>query len=359
MPQQNKTEKATPRRRQEQRKEGRTAQSQDLTLVLSLFGVFCTIKLFMPYATVFIKDYYVYVMENLSSLVKDGLVGQRPFLIKTVSCFFLSAFPIILVAGLCGVLFTGLQTGFLVSKKAMAFKFSHFNPVNGFKNMFSGRAFVKLASASLKTVVVGWVLYLGYRKSAESFACLIDVDLGCGILFIVKELSRIVFNLFLALLGIAAFDYFYNWWSFEKSIKMTKQEVKEEYKQLEGDPQIKGFIRRRQRQLARSRMMQMVPKADVVIRNPTHFAVALKYEQEKDFAPKVIAKGADNVALKIIEIAKESDVPIIEDKSLARTLYKSVKLGKMIPSETFKAVAEVLVWVYRMKKKNLEMEELV
>jgi flagellar biosynthetic protein FlhB len=178
-------------------------------------------------------------------------------------------------------------------------------------------------------------------------------------LFIAKELGRIVFNLFLVLLGIAAFDYLYNWWSFEKSIKMTKQEVKEEYKYLEGDPQIKGFIRRRQRQLARSRMMQMVPKADVVIRNPTHFAVALKYEQEKDFAPKVIAKGVDSVALRIVEIAEESDVPVIEDKLLARTLYKTVKLGKMIPSETFKAVAEVLVWVYRMKKKNLEMEESV
>ncbi|GHU84994.1 flagellar biosynthesis protein FlhB [Clostridia bacterium] len=359
MPQENKTEKATPRRRQEQRKEGRTAQSQDLVLVLSLCTVFFTIKLFMPYATVFIKDYYVYIMENLSSLAEDGLAGQRPLLIRTLLCFFMSAFPIILVAGLCGVLFTGMQTKFLISKKAVAFKFSHLNPINGLKNMFSGKGFMKLASVSLKTAVVGWMLYKDYCKSAESFARLIDVDLASGVLFIASEIGRIVINLCFVLVGIAAFDYLYNWWIFEKSIRMTKQEVKEEYKQLEGDPRIKGYIRRRQRQLAQNRMMQMVPKADVVIRNPTHFAVALKYEQERDFAPKVIAKGMDDIALKIIEIAEESEIPIIEDKPLARTLYKRVKLGKMIPSETFKAVAEVLVWVYRMRKKNLGMEELV
>ncbi|GHV30575.1 flagellar biosynthetic protein FlhB [Clostridia bacterium] len=358
MPQENKTEKATPRRRQEQRKEGRTAQSQDLTLVLSLFGVFFSIKLFMPYVTVFIKDYYVYVMENVSSLAEAGLAGQRTLLTKTLFCFFMSAFPIVLIAGLCGVIFTGIQTKFLISQKALAFKFSHLNPINGFKNMFSGKGFMKLASVSTKTAIVGWLLYKDYRKSAESFALLIDVDLATGALFVGKEIVRIVFNLSLALVGIAALDYLYNWWTFEKSIKMTKQEVKEEYKQLEGDPQIKGYIKRRQRQLAQNRMMQMVPKADVVIRNPTHFAVALKYEQEKDFAPKVVAKGMDDIALKIIEIAEESEVPIIEDKPLARALYKRVKLGKTIPSETFKAVAEVLVWVYRMRKKNLGMEEL-
>ncbi|MDR1354438.1 MAG: flagellar biosynthesis protein FlhB [Oscillospiraceae bacterium] len=359
MAQEGKTEKATPRRRQEQRKEGRVAKSQDVALVGSLFVVFVSIRFFVPYAISFVRDYYSHIVANLSSLSDAGLFGQRDFLFKALFCFFVSAMPIVFIAALGGVLWSGVQTRFLFSWKAVSFKFSNLNPLNGFKNMFSLKSFVKLLFTCVKMLIVGFLLYKDYLKSAQSFVKLIDVDLLSGAQFLGKEIVRIVFNLCMALSGIALIDYLYTWWTFEKSIMMTKQEIKDEYKQLEGNPQIKGQIRRRQRQIAQARMMQMVPKADVVIRNPTHCAVALKYEQGKDAAPKVIAKGQDVMALKIIAIAEENKVLVTENRELAWFLYRKVKIDKAIPAAAYKIVAEIFVWVYTMKERRLQPDQYV
>ena len=357
MAQENKTEKATPKRRREQRKEGRVAQSKDVVMVGSLFVVFWGLKIWVPYCFAMVKNYYVLCMEGLTEVGESGQLLSIKLVVAAVSIFFVVALPILILSVVCAILFTGAQTKFLFSKKALAFKLSNLNIISGLKNMFSIKSLAKLAAALIKIVIVTTLLYKNYLKSAEHFAKLMGTDIATSLLFISKEIVRVVLNLSLALIGIAAVDYFYNWWTYEKSIKMTKQEVKDEHKQLEGDPQIKGQIRRRQRQMAQSRMMQMVPKADVVIRNPTHFAVALKYNSGKDFAPKVVAKGVDSLALSIVSVAQENKVPIIENRILARELYAKVKLGKAIPASAFKAVAEILVWVYRMKKDKKEQSK--
>jgi flagellar biosynthetic protein FlhB len=356
--QENKTEKATRRRREKERKEGRAAQSKDVVIVGSLLAGFFVIKLFVPYAVAMIRNLCVDVFGNLGKMTGSTFEGRSDLFFKGLFVFFMIASPILLIIAVFSILLTGLQTKFLISKKAIAFKFSHLNPLKGFKNMFSMKSLLKLFMESLKIFLVGFVLYKAYQRSAESFAKLMNVDPRSGMLFFANEVIKIVFNLGLVLLAIAAVDYLYNWWSYEKSIRMTKQEIKDEYKEIEGDPQIKGYIKRRQREIARHRMMQMVPKADVVIRNPTHCAVALKYDQNKNSAPVVIAKGEDNIALKIIQVAEKNKVPITENKWLARKLCKT-KLNKTIPSETFKAVAEILLWVYNLKKKEFGYSEKV
>ncbi|MBQ3876452.1 MAG: flagellar biosynthesis protein FlhB [Oscillospiraceae bacterium] len=354
MAEENKTEKATPKRRREQRKEGRVAQSTDVVMVGSLFIVFWGLKILGPYGFNILKRYYIKIMEALNSLSRTGIANKSELAVDALSVFAIVVLPISLLAAASAVILTGVQTKFLFSKKAFAFKLSNINILNGIKNLFSLKSIVKLLVTILKLLIVGTLLYKNYINTAENFAKLMHTELYKSVVFLVKELIRVAFNLCLALVGMAAVDYFYNWWSFEKSIKMTKQEVKDEYKQLEGDPQIRSQIRRKQRQVAQSRMMQMVPKADVVIRNPTHVAVALKYTAGKDTAPKVIAKGLDNIALKIVKIAEQNNVPVLEDRALARELYSKVKLGRMIPASTFRAVAEVLVWVYKLQKDKKE-----
>ena len=205
----------------------------------------------------------------------------------------------------------------------------------------------------LKLVVIGAVFYSEFSVVYQSSINLMYKDVTTAIVEILTAIFNIVLKLCIAFVVIAAFDFLYQWWDHERNIKMTKQEIKEEYKHTEGDPQIKGRIKEMQRKMSNQRMMQEVPKADVVVRNPTHFAVALKYDIDKNRAPVVVAKGQDYVAFKIIDIAKANDVPMIENKPLARALYKEVEIGREIPSEHYSAMAEILAWVYSLKKKDV------
>lgn len=260
-------------------------------------------------------------------------------------------FPIGVISMAVGIVATGVQTRFLFTMKPVGFKLKNLSPLNGIKKMFSMKNLVELLKAAAKMIILTVVLYQILKEEIVIIAQMMDMSPAAGFVYVLNEIMGMVLKIGLVFAVIAGFDYFYQRWSYEKKLMMTKEEVKEEYKQTEGDPKIKGKIRSLQQSMARSRMMQAVPNADVIIRNPTHFAVALKYEINHDNAPILIAKGQDLVALRIVEIAEQNHVTVIENKPLARGIYASTPLNSEIPAEYYGVVAEILVKVFRMNKK--------
>lgn len=258
-----------------------------------------------------------------------------------------------MIAAAAAVTAAIVQTKGLVSFKAIKPKFSRMNPLSGLKNMISLKGMVELLKSILKIILLFYIIYLCIRSELNVLPKMIDMSVNEATSSIGSVLWNIIVKVSIAFAFVAGFDYLYQRWSYEKNLRMTKQEIKEEFKMTEGDPKIKGQIKQKQQAMSRRRMMQAVPEADVVIRNPTHFAVALKYDTEKNNAPVVIAKGQDQLALKIVEIAKEHDIVVMENKPLARALYADVDLDREIPSEFYNAVAEVLAYVYSLKEKDL------
>ena len=351
MPAEEKTEAATHKKRQDERKKGNVFQSNDVINAVSILVPFVMLKVTMP-------RIYEHCSENLREFIGycgtvDVLTGQfaMKILVTVILGIFSIGAPIMLSAMAVGIIASGAQTKFIFSFETLKFKFSKINPLSGIKKMFSMRTLVELLKSIIKAVIIGFIFYSEFSDILASSQNLIYMDVILAIGTILDKIFSIVIKLCIAFFIIAAADYFYQWWDHERNIKMTKQEVKEEYKHTEGDPQIKGRIKEMQRKRANMRMMQQVPTADVVVRNPTHFAVALKYDIEKNGAPVVVAKGQDYVAFKIIEIASENDVPMIENKPLARALYREVKIGREIPAEYYSATAEILAWVYSLKKR--------
>jgi flagellar biosynthesis protein FlhB len=245
-----------------------------------------------------------------------------------------------------------LQTGFLFSTQALQPDFNKLNPLAGMKRFVSARGMVDTVKNIARLGIICYIVYSTIMGGYPALLQGIRQDHMTYMAVIGDLLYRLTLRICAVLLVLAAGDYIYQRWSFEKSIRMTKEEVKQETKTTEGNPLIKSRIRARQRQMARQRMMQSVPAADVVITNPTHFAVALKYDATKMAAPQVVAKGGDHIALKIRQIAEENGVPIVENPPLARSLFKSVEVGHVIPMEFFGAVAEVLAFVYRLNKRR-------
>lgn len=270
---------------------------------------------------------------------------------KAVTVLSKCIFPLGVISLAIGVVATGIQTRFNVTTKPLKFKLSKLNPLKGIKNMFSLKQVVELLKAVIKIIILGVILYGILKDEIVVIAQMMDIAPLSSAAYVLKEIMSMVLKVAMVFAAIAGFDYFYQRWSYEKNLKMTKEEVKEEYKQTEGDPKIKGKIRSLQQSMARSRMMQAVPDADVIIRNPTHYAVALRYDIDKDNAPVVIAKGQDLIALKIVEIGEAHKVMVIENKPLARGIYASTPLGGQIPAEYYGVVAEILVEVFRMNKK--------
>jgi flagellar biosynthetic protein FlhB len=242
------------------------------------------------------------------------------------------------------------QVGFVVTTKPFEIKLDRFNPINGLKKIVSLRTLVELCKGVTKASLLLGMLFLVLRNDRDLLLSIMlyPLDIGSGI--IMGKIWSLALRMTIILFLIALVDYAYQKWEFEKSIKMSKQEIKEEFKQMEGDPLVKRRIRQKQRELAAKRMMADVPKADVVVTNPTHIAVAIQYDQKNMSAPIVVAKGEDFIAQKIREIAAEHDIPIVENKPLARALMSQVEVGEAIPEELYLAVAEVLAFVYRLKK---------
>lgn len=252
------------------------------------------------------------------------------------------------VVVVCAVVATFAQTKMLVSGESLKPKFNRISPMQGIKRLFSLRSVVETVKGVLKISVLLVIIFLGLSDMFRESSKYLYNDIPAAAAHLFDCASNLILRIAIAFGVLAAFDFLYQWWDYERQLKMTKQEVKEEYKQMEGDPQIKGKIRELQRRRAQARMMQQVPSADVVIRNPTHYAVALRYKPEQDNAPIVLALGQNELALRIVKVAQEHGVAVIENPPLARSLFASTELGQEIPPELYGVVAEVLVYIFRL-----------
>ena len=348
-----KTEKATPKRKRDERKKGNVFSSQDIVAAFSILITFFTLKICFELMSKNITGCITFWLERCGQYQQLTKETINQILLNSIKTILIIAGPLLFIAMITPVIFTGIQTKFIISKEALKPKFSRLNPISGMKMLISLRAVVELVKNLLKIAIIGSIIYSQLKKRLAELVQLIDVDIKAGIVYLCSSVFSIVITISVIFILIGVVDIFYQWWEYERNLKMTKHEVKEEYKQMEGDPQIKGAIKQKQRQMSQARMMQDVKTADVVVRNPTHFAVAIRYDSDKDRAPVIVAKGMDYVALKIIEIASENDIIMQENKPLARALYHEVDVGREIPEEFYRPVAEILAFVYDIKHKKI------
>lgn len=353
MPGDSKTEKATPKRRRDERKKGHVAVSKDVVMVISLLGIFLMLRVLFPLMYRTLRDYMIKYLSLApgAETISDYTVS---IFWDTVGAVARSALPILIIAVVLAVLGTGVQTRFIFTKSNLVPKFSKLSPLRGIKNMVSLKSLMELIKNIIKIVILALILYQIIKGDLRAVSRTIDMDLKESSVYVLNAIMDMIIKVSIVFLAIAAFDYFYQWWDYERQIKMSKQEIKEEFKQTEGNPEIKGRIRGLQRERARSRMMQAVPTADVIVRNPTHYAVALRYDIEKDNAPVLVAKGVDELALRIVAVGEENGVYVLENKPLARGIYASTQVGREIPAEYYGVVAEILVYVYRLNNKIIE-----
>lgn len=345
-----KTEDPTQQRREDFRKRGQVAQTKELSsllvvlisaLFIWLLGRFFLEQLYQVFTRSF-GDYLVAAARDSSWITPIEFAIQKGFLIVA---------PVAGILMLIAIASSALQVGFLINEEAMQLKFDRIDPIQGFKRVFSIRSLVEGIKAIFKVSIVAAISILILRSELVVVPKLVT--------FSIEQIMSYVGDVTIKLLGgvgvflafLAAIDFMFQKWDLEQKMKMTKQEVKEELKSREGDPLIKARIRRTQREMATRRMMEDVPTADVIITNPTHIAVALKYS-ENMIAPTIVAKGAGLIAEKIKELAKENNVPIVENKPLARTIYKTIKIGQTIPKELYTAVAEVLSYIFKLRRKR-------
>lgn len=347
-----KTEKATPKKRRDQRKEGNVLQSKEIVTAASVLGIFASMRLLIGLITKSLLEYSVSVFEHIGQTTVSTDTIMSIF-VDVITVVAICTGPICLIAIFLGIIPTVAQTRGLFTMKALKPKFSRLNPLSGIKKLFSLQSIVSILKGLIEVVIISVVIYNEIRDRMPKLIALMNAGVMQGVTYAALTIFDLVMLICIMLVFVAAADFLFQWWQFEKKLKMSKQEVKEEFKQMEGDPQIKGKIKQRQQQMAQMRMMQEVPQADVIVRNPTHFAVALKYDQDKNNAPQVVAKGKDYLALKIVQIAEENGVMTIENPPLARSLYSMVDIGREIPAELYNAVAEVLTVVYREKHKTL------
>ncbi|GAB6180202.1 flagellar biosynthesis protein FlhB [Desulfotomaculum defluvii] len=349
---QEKTEQATPRRLQEARRKGQVAKSADLNGALLLLITALFALLFKDNIITRMQSYFYSYFNNFIKNPQPDYYLVQLLIDFTINIFaVLTPFFILMLLVALGVNIA--QVGFMLAPEAIKPKFDKLNPINGLKNMFSGRAMFELVKSLLKITIVGWVVYAAIRGEMANLLAIFHLPPRALLNQVLTIALKVILWGAVVYLGIALLDLIYQRYAFQKQMRMSKQEVKEEYKQTEGDPQIKGWLRRRQRQLLTNLARKEVPQATVVVTNPTHYAVALKYEQPME-APQVVAKGMDHMARQIREIAKEHQVPIIENVEVARFLYAHVEVGQAIPAEMFQAVAEILAMVYRMKNKGFK-----
>lgn len=353
MPGEEKTEKATPRKRKKAREEGDVLQSKEIISAIFLLSIFVALRVLGP----FMYQNLLWLMgggvENLTRYDTVGAEALLQLMREGIWRILLIIGPILAIIVAINIIASGVQTRFIFAFKALKPKFSKLNPITGMKKLFALRALVEMLKGLIKISIIAYVVYSHIMNILPRLPDLLDIGVTTGILFLADSIFWLGVKIGGLYIFLAALDFLYQRYEHEKKLKMSKQEVKEEYKNLEGDPQIKSKIRQKQQEMAQRRMMAAVPEADVVIRNPTHYAVALKYDPDKDGAPVVVAKGADYIALRIIAIAEEHEIAIRENRPLARALYEAVELERQIPAEFYHAVAEVLAAIYELKNKKL------
>lgn len=353
-----KTEEPTAKKISDTRKKGSVARSQELSMAIELLVLFIALKAFGKWAVGKLLEIYRW---SLSSALPDYINSERRIpTVASMSTLLSDVYKQMLVvmipfmaAGfLSALLGTGLQFSFKVSTEPLKPKLDKFNPVNGFKRMFSKQALVNLLISIAKIAIIFFVAYSVIKGHMNEIFILYELDLMQAVSLVVNLVMDVGIRISVVYVILGFLDFFYQKRKFKNDIKMTKQEVKDEYKDTEGDPEIKGRQRQKMREVSQRRMMQQVPKADVVITNPTHIAVAIQYDSEHSEAPRVTAKGEELVAQRIKEVARENNVDIVENKPLARALYTTVDIGAEIPPELYQAVAEVLAVIYNKKHKR-------
>jgi flagellar biosynthetic protein FlhB len=348
-----KTEKATPKKKQDARKKGQVFQSKEISSAFVLLFIFIGLKLFGGFMTDEIKVFTKSMFSNFNNIESVySINGLTQLVIRTMVLIFKVMGPIMAIALVTALAVEYAQVGVLFTTETLKFKLERLSPISGLKRIFSLRAVVELVKSIVKLVFVGYVAYSFIKGQSDNVLNIMNMD-AIGIsTYIASTSLDLAIRICIVMVFIGAVDYIYQWYDYEKNLRMTKQEIKEEYKQVEGNPEIKSKIKQKQREMSMRRMLQDVPKADVVITNPTHFAVAIKYDDKVSSAPIVIAKGQDFLAQRIKETARENKVEIVENKPLARALYDAVNIGQEIPQELYQAVAEVLAFVYSLKQKR-------
>jgi flagellar biosynthetic protein FlhB len=347
-----KTEAATPRKREKVRDEGQVCKSRDLNAVVEILTGL--IMLFYLGKSI-VGNLVQWIQQILSFMGGAAFSEQNSFLwliSSAVSSYFWGWLPMGFFCAIAVLVITIRQVGWKFSAQPLTLKLERLNPFTGLKKLISTRSIAELLKGILKASLFAWVLYVAVMDKLPDAINSVRIPFEPGALLLARQIWDLCMRMAIMLLILAIIDYGYQKWEFEKGIKMSKQEIKEEHKQAEGDPQIKSKIKQRQREMAKKRMMSSVPKADVVITNPTTLAVALQYDRELMQAPLVVAKGRGLIARRIREIAEENGVALMENKPLAWALYEGVEIGDEVPAHLYKAVAEVLAFVYRLKQKE-------
>lgn len=345
-----KTEKATPQKRQESKRKGQVAKSPEVPAALIMLGGIMLLNFWGGWMldqllAIYRINFSQYIAWEWSPINIRNLFEQMTFnAIKIVA-------PIMAIAMVSGFLGNYIQVGSLFTTDPLKMKLERLDPIQGAKKIFSMRALVELVKSLLKIAIIGFAAFSVLWSEKEELFLLSQKSIGYSLSFIGSLTLKMATVSAIILLCLAILDYMYQKYEFEKGIRMSKQDIKDEYKKAEGDPLIKSKIKERQRQMSMNRMIQDLPTADVLITNPTHYAIAIKYDAETMAAPMVIAMGKDHIALKIKEKAKELEIVIMENKPLARALYHQVEIGDYVPEELFLAVAEVLAYIYRLKGK--------
>lgn len=342
----NKTEKATPKKRGDARKKGQVARSADVNGAAVLAAAVLALSAFAPALWRRVQEATVSTLQLAASPEVVSRRGIGELLLTMGQHVAVATAPLVLVCMVAGVAASVAQVGFKPTPKAM-WEVKKLNPLTGFKNIFGPHAAVEAVKSSLKIGAVGGIVALVVFPRLEEMAALVGMPAEALVPHIASLVLRVAQYAAFAYIAIAAFDFVYQRHRFEKGLKMDKEEVKQEHKQQELPSEIRGAQRRRAMEMSRSRMMDAVPTADVVVTNPTHFSVALRYDAEQ-LAPVVVAKGADVLAFRIRSLAAEHGVSVVPDPPLARALYASVEVGRMIPEELFQAVAQLLAYVYRV-----------
>jgi flagellar biosynthetic protein FliR/FlhB len=343
-----KTEQPTAKKKKDARKKGNVVKSKEIVNALTLLGILLIAYTMSDFIILELKNFIVSCLSSdfTTSIDYNTLQVLVIKLIISLMKVFLPIGGIIILFAVVGNV---MQSGLLLTGDGLKPQLSKMNPISGFKNMFSLKALGNLIKSMAIIVVLFYIGYSFMEKNFEGIIKIGDIYFPYLIYTVVDIVKSLLGSISLAVVVISAIDFVYQKYTHNKDLKMTKQEVKEEYKQMEGDPHIKGKRKQKQREMSSQRMMQEVPSSTVIITNPTHISIAIRYEKGKDSTPIVVAKGADVLAFKIREIAKEYDIPIIENKPLARFIYKEVEVNQEIPEDMYQAVAEVLVAVYKIK----------
>ncbi len=344
-----KTEEPTSKRLSDARKKGNIPRSQEMSGAFVLMGGFLAMQALGSGIYDEICGYTIYIFSHLNGPVDTESV-MRLFL-DIILVLGKTAFPIMLIIMLVGLCTNLMQVGINFTTEPLGFKLEKLNPIAGFGRLFSKRALVELVKSLFKILIIGAFIYSYLEDQIGQMPNLLYLDLKASLPMIASVIFGLAYKVLAIYFVMSLLDFWYQKWQHKQGLMMSKQDIKEEFKQMEGDPQIKGKIKQKQRQMAMQRMMQEVPKADVIVTNPTHYAVALRYQRGM-VAPEVVAKGQDYVALRIKETARAAGVTIVENKPLARALYAAVEIGEVVPQALYKAVAEVLAYVYRLKHRR-------